>query len=43
MVETIEKVLKEALGTDLPHGPVVLTTENRYVPAQSFENERLLP
>jgi ATP-dependent Lon protease len=33
MVETIEEVLKEALGTDLPHGPVVLTTENRYVHA----------
>jgi len=36
MVETIEEVLKEALGIDLPHGPVVLTTENRYVPAQNL-------
>jgi ATP-dependent Lon protease len=32
-VETIEEVLKEALGIDLPHGPVVVTTENRFVPA----------
>lgn len=36
MVETIEEVLKEALGIDLPHGPVVVTTENRYVPAHNL-------
>jgi ATP-dependent Lon protease len=37
MAETIEEVLKEALGLDLPHGPVVAPAENRCVPAQNFE------
>jgi ATP-dependent Lon protease len=36
MVETIEEVLKEALGIDLPHGPVIVTTENRYAPAHNL-------
>jgi predicted ATP-dependent protease len=37
MVETIEEVLKEAPGIDLPHGPVAETIENRCVLHKTFE------
>jgi len=35
-VETIEEVLKEALGIDLPAGPVVPYSGNRCVPAHNL-------
>jgi ATP-dependent Lon protease len=32
-LKPLKRFLKEALDIDLPNGPVVVTTKNRYVPA----------